>query len=441
MTTNYSVTIANNPASVSAAQQQLIADSLKAAGLWLSSFIQGVGNIEVLLTLDATIPTMAAGSASVRSGGTAQAMNGRNYALWQDGVAAEVQSGVDVTPGAPDALVNVGTTNLERYYWFDRSLAGAADIPLDKTDGFRVLLHEMLHAAGFNGQLANAPANYAGDIISPYDKYVSETGGRSYFNGPNAVAAFGGPVPVTGTHLGDAASFAQGILTSPATLMSYDSVVNGNRISLDPVVIGVLRDLGYTVRDSQAAFSGQAGQLNTAVIGAASRGYEVVHTLDLSWLTFKDKADYAWLLQNEQRLAFTDISVALDTGAGMVGGSAYRIYQAAFNREPDASGLGYWISRMDSGASLEQIAYGFTQSAEFKSAYGSKAGNAAIVATFYENVLHRAGEAAGAAYWTNVLDTQAGTLAQVLIGFSESAENQAALAPLIGNGFPYLPYV
>jgi hypothetical protein len=41
--------------------------------------------------------------------------------------------------------INIGTTNLDRYYWFDPTLATSTDIPKDKTDGFRVLLHELLH--------------------------------------------------------------------------------------------------------------------------------------------------------------------------------------------------------------------------------------------------------------------------------------------------------
>lgn len=123
-----------------------------------------------------------------------------------------------------------------------------------------------------------------------------------------------------------------------------------------------------------------------------------------------------------------------------MGGQAYRLYQAAFNRAPDNAGLGYWISVMDQGASLRDVSAGFTASTEFKTIYGASPTNAQIIDKLYQNILHRAGEAAGVAYWLEVLDKQQDTVAGVLANFSEGTENQAALAGLIGNGFAYTPY-
>jgi len=55
------------------------------------------------------------------------------------------------------------------------------------------------------------------------------------------------------------------------------------------------------------------------------------------------------------------------------------------------------------------------------------------VAKFYQNVLGRAGESGGVAYWTGEL--RRGTpLAEVLVGFAESQENTSRLAPIIGQG-------
>jgi hypothetical protein len=56
------------------------------------------------------------------------------------------------------------------------------------------------------------------------------------------------------------------------------------------------------------------------------------------------------------------------------------------------------------------------------------------------NVLDRPGEQAGVDYWVGLLDTKAATVASVLAGFSESAENQVATAVVIGSGFEYIPY-
>jgi hypothetical protein len=411
-----------------------------AAGLWLNSFVKGTGTIDISINFDSSIPTMSASSLANQFVSDITAANGHTYKLYEDGVPAEIKSGIDINGSTPDAVINIGTTNLDKYYAFDSTLATSSDIAQDKTDAFRVILHEMLHAMGFNGWLANAQGNYTGEAVSMFDQFLLASNGRNFFMGHNAQSAFGGPVPVTNDHLGDSISFAQGILTGADTLMSYDKVPNGSRISLDPVVIGVLRDMGYTVRDTQAAFVGTPGTLNTALIAGTSDGYAIVHTLDLTWLSFSNRSEFSYLLQNEQRLQFSDTNIALDTGAGMIGGEAYRIYQAAFNRTPDAGGLGFWIKQMDNGDSLTDVASAFVGSAEFPSVYGANPSNADIISKFYENVLHRPGESAGVAFWTDVLDSKASSVAQVLAGFSESHENQAALAAIIGNGFAYHPY-
>jgi hypothetical protein len=133
------------------------------------------------------------------------------------------------------------------------------------------------------------------------------------------------------------------------------------------------------------------------------------------------------LLSNVERLHFADVQ-------------ACRIYQAAFARTPDAAGLGYWIDAMDKGATLQAVADAFVNSNEFHALYGEHLGNRTIVEKFYENVLHRAGEEGGIAWWTDTLDRHANTLADVLAGFSEGAENQAALVGVMANGVVFTPH-
>jgi len=143
------------------------------------------------------------------------------------------------------------------------------------------------------------------------------------------------------------------------------------------------------------------------------------------------------VLDGVERLSFDDASIALDINGA--GGQAYRLYQAAFNRAPDQAGLGYWIARMDDGVSLNTVANGFVSSAEFASLYGNAASDTAFITLLYNNVLHRAPDAGGQAYWLDVLQ-QGLTRAQTLAYFSESNENQAALLDIIGKGFEYIPY-
>jgi len=143
-------------------------------------------------------------------------------------------------------------------------------------------------------------------------------------------------------------------------------------------------------------------------------------------------------LINVERIKFADTSIALDTSG--IGGQAYRIYQAAFNRTPDVGGLGYWIGQMDSNASLASVANGFVSSAEFKTLYGASPTNAQVVTKFYDNVLHRAPDAGGYSYWVNMLNSGL-SVPNALAAFSESPENVSGVSAVIEKGMRYTPYV
>ena len=72
-----------------------------------------------------------------------------------------------------------------------------------------------------------------------------------------------------------------------------------------------------------------------------------------------------------------------------------RLYQAAFGRVPDAAGLDGWVDALRSGVSLQTIAQGFVDSAEFAATYGADAGvTIAYITSLYANLLERLPEAA-----------------------------------------------
>lgn len=144
-------------------------------------------------------------------------------------------------------------------------------------------------------------------------------------------------------------------------------------------------------------------------------------------------------VRNVERLQFNGSALAFDADGN--GGQLYRLYQAAFDRKPDSEGLGYWIAQADKGFSLLQIAQGFVTSDEFKKLYGSAPSNHDLVSRLYQNVLHRAGEKEGMDFWTGVLERKAASVAEVLVGFSESKENVGALASVVGAGFEYTPWL
>ncbi|WP_342116888.1 type I secretion C-terminal target domain-containing protein [Pseudoduganella sp. OTU4001] len=143
------------------------------------------------------------------------------------------------------------------------------------------------------------------------------------------------------------------------------------------------------------------------------------------------------VLTGIERLMLSDTWLALDVGVHGTAGKVYRLYQAAFDRAPDPSGIGFWIAQADAGISIKDIAQSFVDSDEYKQLYAANISNQELVARLYQNVLNRAGEKSGVDFWVGVLDRKEATVAEVLEAFSASQENVDMVAALIGSGFEY----
>lgn len=190
--------------------------------------------------------------------------------------------------------------------------------------------------------------------------------------------------------------------------------------------------------DSDHLF-GEAG-IDTAVFTGARGAYDLAwqnQALTVSTLAGTDGTD---TLTDVERLRFADGMVALDVGADGVAGQVYRLYQAAFDRKPDAAGVGYWLAQADQGASMAGIADSFLRSEEFALLYGGASPtSAAFVGKLYSNVLHRAYDQAGYDYWTGALAAGA-PRAEVLLSFAAGEENYQQVAAIIANGYGYALY-
>ena len=134
-----------------------------------------------------------------------------------------------------------------------------------------------------------------------------------------------------------------------------------------------------------------------------------------------------------ERIQYADGTVRVDLDRTM-GAQVYRLYQAMFNRNPDEDGLVYWAETVNGQVSIEEIASFFISSAEFTTLYGNNPSTGEFVTALYLNVLGRAPDSEGQAFWTEVLN-QGTDRATVLIGFSESSENTLLTADAIANGF------
>lgn len=138
-----------------------------------------------------------------------------------------------------------------------------------------------------------------------------------------------------------------------------------------------------------------------------------------------------------ERLQFDDGILALDTDANP--GLAFRLYQAAFDRDPDLAGLGFWIDLLDKGeiAPLQMAAH-FIQSPEFTALYGDYRAMPAdsFISLLYTNVLGREPDAEGFQFWQQAIG-QGNSYDWLLSLFSESQENKDLIADFIAGGIWY----
>ena len=100
--------------------------------------------------------------------------------------------------------------------------------------------------------------------------------------------------------------------------------------------------------------------------------------------------------------------------------SVVRLYQATFDRAPEAEGLDYWLTFYVRGMPLTTIAEHFMTSPEWQARVGSP-DDARFVDLLYRNVLGRAADESGSAYWQDQL-RRGYPRAALVVSFSESSE-------------------
>jgi hypothetical protein len=186
---------------------------------------------------------------------------------------------------------------------------------------------------------------------------------------------------------------------------------------------------GLTVPVGNYNFSGGAG-LDMLAFGGAHTQY----TMTPETISGPEGAS---TISGVERIMFSDhFAIALDVAGDA--GQAYRLYQAAFDRQPDLPGLGYQMNQLDIGRTLASVAQDFLNSPEFQATYGN-VDDATYVGLLYQNVLHRTAAQEEINYHVDLELHNGYSRAQVLTFFSESPENQANVIGDIGNGMLFVP--
>ncbi len=314
-----------------------------------------------------------------------------------------------------------------KYYAEDPLLMG--------TDAFLTTLHEIGHAVGLKHPFHGSP-NLSVAEDNTNNTVMSYTGaGNNTHLGPFDIDAVR---HIYGTQQAEEAASIRWAHGPGGSLITTGDDV-GNAITgllIRDIVRGgggddLIRTLGG---DDEIA----PGAGDDAVFGGA--GLDVVDTgvlrlqakvevgVGQGTVALPDGTDSFYQVET---IRFVDGDLVL--GAGSAGGQVFRLYGAALGREPDAVGLSYWTSVLRSGAvSLDGAATALMRSSEFAGGHAAQT-NAGFVSQLYANVLDRAPDAAGLAFWTEAMRAGHGR-AEVLLAFSESAEYQHRTAAVFAEG-------
>jgi hypothetical protein len=198
-----------------------ITTSLQEAGRRWARLIavNGTPSIEIEIGV-AAIPTANGTSLASQSVGT---INGR--IVYEQGMAYELQSGLDPNGSGADVHINIGLNYLRNELWFDPNPAlRTAPIPANRVDALSVFMHELGHALVYNGwsdvTTGVSPATYQ----STFD-YWTTPGAPSVFSGPLAIATWGtAPDLTTGNnkHWGNSGGRPAARSTPPAPVQWRD---------------------------------------------------------------------------------------------------------------------------------------------------------------------------------------------------------------------------
>lgn len=117
-----------------------------------------------------------------------------------------------------------------------------------------------------------------------------------------------------------------------------------------------------------------------------------------------------------------------------------QLYVAMFGRAPDAEGLGFWVNKLNAGTSFADVANQMFATAPARDYYPAFATNSEIITSFYTNVLGRAPDAEGLAFWVGKLNAAGATpgtvIAQmigVVAGYTGADPAGIASAALFNN--------
>jgi hypothetical protein len=221
-----------------------IRSHVASAGANWSKYIQGNGNLEVVIKFTASAGSIVSG----RSLQPVELRSNGGLSVQEQGAIAEIRTGVDLNGATPDIEFNFNPDSLINELWFDPDpVARTASVPINKTDAVSALTHEFGHAIGFNGWKNDTNGSLPANYESTFDEKTSFDGTNFFFNGTQSTALYGSAVPLTFgniVHVGNKAPRPGSNLS--ADLMT-SSLARGIRTDISTLDLAILADIGVPI--------------------------------------------------------------------------------------------------------------------------------------------------------------------------------------------------
>lgn len=387
-------------------------------------------------SIDVAVTIKDVGSAA-GDGGSAYIFDQNNPKHPINITATEIKSGADLNGVIKDSVLDISPNFIDSFKG-DYSLQKNADVIAS------FVMHETLHAIGFDGFIDTNSGVISSQYYSDYDAHVviNNGAGSIEFSGENVNFLLGSTAQLESFGSSGIYHLKKG---------SIDVMAPGSiGFEMSDLDLAILKDIGVTTRKTlvssdkhhyivgsdAAVITGAAGAANTVKFDGTRNDFTVQTSVNSALVSLKADPSSSYTMNNTAHLQFNDVSVNLgiQSNAASISPAQLKtivdLYIAFFNRIPDADGLDYWITASRNGTTINSIADNFyaagVQSAQL-TGYSNTATNSDFVKTVYKNALQRTTvDAEGLNYWTNSLNNGSetrGTLVTQILAAAHTSTN------------------
>lgn len=178
--------------------------------------------------------------------------------------------------------------------------------------------------------------------------------------------------------------------------------------------------------------------IDTVVLTGTRAQYGITHQADGTFtVSSLTDTNSVVTLKNVERVTFDNQTIALDSTT--TSGRIAEFYHLALGRNPEEGGLVFYSDVGNQGLSTTQLALNFVNSLEFARTHNTS-DNTAFVTQLYQSAFNRAPDATGLAFFLNQLAANSGPNGQaaVIANFIDSPEMAVKLAGVVDQGVALL---